>query len=357
LRPEPALLGAALLLSSCGGGAVARAPSSPQRAEKVDMPTDKADRATDLVALLGAPPDLLVRLHPPALQRDPVYGPLLRRAGEMASAYAGPMNLGTTALAVIERTDEVVVAQRARDVRELGKDAVILLRGVPADIDPLQVVDTAGHPIWKAVAGDTRTTSRELAPVQPAEAALFVTPGLSWIIASGDSVARVRAEVVAGGAGRVKGVEGVGTELPGDGSDTALASISMPGDVIPQLRQGALAPVGAGLTNIKLDLGPGALGILIARLAYVDAASAASAEGTVLAVTLAFRHRLEEDIKADGHAPQATAQARAARPGASLEWLGAAKVDREGATVIVRAPIPKPWLEALAKAEVTVPPP
>jgi hypothetical protein len=46
---------------------------------------------------------------------------------------------------------------------------------------------------------------------------------------------------------------------------------------------------------------------------------------------------------------------RAQRPAANLEWLGAAKVDRVDANVIVRAPIPRPWLEALAKAELTAP--
>ncbi len=299
-----------------------------------------------LDALLGGAAELRVTIHPPALARDAVYGPLVRRASELAAAYGGPTNLGTTALAVLQRTDEVVVAERNR-----GKDAIIVLRGVPADIDPLQVVDAGGHAIWKVVQGDTRSGSRELSPVQPSDAALFVTSGLVWIVASGEAIRLVRAAVVgepSGAAARA---------IVGD--ETALLAMTLPGDALPQLRQGALAPVGAGLRRVQLELTPGSRGLILGTLTYGDPGSAASAEGVVLAVTLAFRHRLEEDVQAmaDGGAktPAKKGGERLGRPGGNLEWLGAAKVEREGSVVVLRAPIPRPWLELLAHPDLPAP--
>jgi hypothetical protein len=125
--------------------------------------------------------------------------------------------------------------------------------------------------------------------------------------------------------------------------------LRLPGDALPGLERGGLAPIGTGLVRIEAQLMPGASGLVVTRLEYVDAQRAAAAEGTVLSVTLAFRHRLEEAVESKA-APRD-------RPSKGLEWLGAAKVDRDGKTVIVRAPIPKPWLAALSQAATDVPAP
>jgi hypothetical protein len=305
----------------------------------------------ELQSLLSRPADLVLTLHPRALARDPVYGPLLRRASELASAYAGPTNLGTTALAVLARTDDLVVAENDR-----GKEAAVVLRGVPADVDPTDVVDASGHAVWRPVRGDVRTTLRELDPVDASDAELFVAPGRLWIVAGGPAIARARAALV----GESRPREFIG------GDDTSLVALSFPGDALPQLHQGALAAVGAGLVRVKVELSPGAAGLIVATLTYVDAAAAARAEGTVLAVTLAFRHRLEEAVEeaerggGGDHGGRAGAEApprQKERPLGSLEWLGAAKVERVGTTVVVRAPIPRPWLQELARADVPAPAP
>jgi hypothetical protein len=332
-----ALAEIALLVGCAGHPVTARSASKSAGDTKAETPPQP------LQILLSHPPDLVLTLHPPALLRDNVYGPLVRRASELAAAYAGPTNLGTTALAVLERTDEVVVAENER-----GKEAVVVLRGVPADLDPLQVVDMSGRPIWRSVAGDVRTVTKELSPSEPSDAALFIAPGLVWVIASGPAIPRTRAALM--------GDVGHGAFA---GDDTVLASLSLPGDALPQLHRGALANVGAGLLHLKVELTSGAAGLVLGTLAYADAVTAASAEGTVLAVTLAFRHRLEEGVQAaegpKGEQISVEEARRAQRPAANLEWLGAAKVDRVDANVIVRAPIPRPWLEALAKAELTAP--
>jgi hypothetical protein len=225
-----------------------------------------------------------------------------------------------------------------------------VLRGVPADLDPLAVVDTSGRPLWHVNSGDVHAVTKELAPTEPTDAALFVAPGLVWVIASGSAIARTRAALTTDvGRGAFAGDE------------TTLASLSLPGDALPQLRHGALANIGAGLTHVKVELTPGTAGLVVGTLAYIDPTRAASAEGTVLAVTLAFRHRLEEAVQAPDAkkgamgAPLDDAH-REPRPAANLEWLGAAKVDRDGENVLVRAPIPRPWLEALSKADLSAPP-
>jgi hypothetical protein len=322
-------------LSSAGCASRATHANAASRAAQVADPA-----APTLESLLTRRPDLVLTVHPPALSRDAVYGPLLRRASELATAYAGPTNLGTTALAVLERTEEVVVAENDR-----GKEAVVVLRGVPASVDPLEIVDTAGHAVWRPIHGDVRTQSRELEPVEAADVALFIAPGLVWVIASGPAVARARAALL-GGAGLGK------ASLAGD--ETPLISLSLPGNALPQLRQGALAPVGAGLQRIQIDLTPGREGVIVSKLTYPDANAAASAEETVTAVTLAFRHRLEESVRANDD-QRSKERAKSPRTLGSLDWLGAAKVDRMDAVIVVRAPIPRPWLNALAKADVAVP--
>ena len=289
--------------------------------------------------MLSHPPDLVLTIHPPALSRDRVYGPLLRRASELASAYTGPTNLGTTALAAVERTEEVVVADN-----DHGAEAVVLLRGVPADLEPLQIVDTSGRALWRVVPGDVHAGGREFEPIDPSPAALFVVPGRVWVIASGAAVARARA--------LLSDVTAEGSEPP----ETALASLSLPAAALPQLRRGALASVGAGLLHVNIELMAGSAGLIVGRLAYIDSAAAATAEETLLAVTLAFRHKLEEGILAAEAATPEHGTGADKRAG-GLEWLGAAKVERTGDLVVVRAPIPRRWLETLAKAELPEPAP
>src|SRR5208283_2275027 len=127
------------LASGCGAGGTGHVEKPVAKAQPTPIRVEEPPIA--LASLFSHAPDLVLTVHPPALARDSVYGPLVRRASELASAYAGPTNLGTTALAVFERTDEIVVAECDR-----GKEAVVALRGVPASIDPLDLVDTSGRP-------------------------------------------------------------------------------------------------------------------------------------------------------------------------------------------------------------------
>jgi len=337
-----ALMGATLSCRTTTPAAAAPAPATDSPPPLPSLgPAPLSDRTpATLASLLSRPPDLVLTLRPQALARDRVYGPLLRRAGEMAAAYAGPTTLGTTTLGVLEQTDEVVVAEN-----DHGREAVVVLRGVPASVDPTQVVDTNGRPLWQAVQGDVRTTLHELAPADPADAsqvALFVAPGLVWVIAAGPAIAATRAALV-----RPRGAEGL------RGHETVLLALGMRGESLvaqePRLRQGALAPIGTGLTRVDLELTPGSSGLVLGHLTYATPDVAIAAEVTAEEITRAFHDRLERAAHAaasDAGAPPP--------PRSSLDWLGAASVSESGGVVTVRVPIPRRWLDAISKADLTL---
>jgi hypothetical protein len=277
--------------------------------------------------LLGQLADVEVTLKPSAIVRDKVYGPLLRRASALATAYVGPPTLGTTAMAALERTDRVDAA-----VSDAG-DAVVILRGVPADLDVTQIVDEKGRPIWRPVQGDVRQSVIEYEPAEPSDAALFVLPARTWLVASG--TARVRArERLALAAG---GVAFDPTEAP-------LGVLSIRGASLlrreGRLRAGPISPLGSSLLRAAFELTSGAEGVVVARLEYSDASAASGAELTARDIVAAFRHRLEEAQKGT---------LKGAPP--PLAWLGAAGVDRGDKVVTIRAPIPRSWLEAVAHAD------
>jgi hypothetical protein len=280
--------------------------------------------------LLAHPADVKVTLHPPAVAQDRVYGALLRRASALAAGYAGPPTLGTTALLVLERTDEVDAA-----VNDAG-EAVVILRGVPGDLDVSQVVDESGHAIWRPLVGDVRHSFVEYEPASDADVTLFVIPGRVWVIAAGAARMRTR-EVLVQGAGVVSFAEG----------DAGLAVLVIRGSSLVsrdvRLRTGGLAPLGHLLSRASFELTAGAQGVLVARLEYPDDIAASGAEQTAHDVVSAFRRMLEEGTKGGG------AKARAEPP--PLSWLAAAGVDRAGSVVTVRAPIPRRWLDAIAQAD------
>jgi hypothetical protein len=245
-----------------------------------------------------------------------------------------PRSLGTTALLALERTEEVDVL-----THESG-EAVVLLRGVPADLDVMEVVDEEGHPVWKSAVGDVRQSFVEYEPVNGSDASLFVLPQRTWIVAAGPARARAREALVE--APRVL----VSSAIAQGEAEGALANLSILGSSLVRkeapLRTGALAALGHSLIRASFELKPGAEGVIVARFDYADGLAAAGAEQTVRDVVGAFRRKLEEAQKGG--------------PGervAPLSWLAAAGVERTDARVSVRAPIPKPWLDAIAEADLS----
>jgi hypothetical protein len=322
---------AAVALWMAGLLAALATACAPSRSTSKNLASAPSVRKLCVDDLLAHPADVKVTLHPPAVVRDRVYGALLRRASSLAAAYAGPRTLGTTALAALERTDEVDAA-----VNDAG-ETIVILRGVPGDLDVLHVVDEAGRPVWRPIVGDLRHTFAEYAPVTEADATLFVLPGRVWVVASGDARMHTREVLIDGPATFAEG-------------DPGLAVIAIRGSALlrrdPRLRSGPLSPLGRSLLRASFELTPGAQGVLVARLDYNEDLAASGAEKTARDIVSAFRRMLQEGE---------TVGAKTHREPPPLSWLAAAGVERAGMEVTVRAPIPRVWLDAIARADVTEP--
>ena len=279
------------------------------------------DRSPRLEDAFDREPALLVVIRPQRLTRDPLYGPLLRRASQLASARVAVAEaVGTTALAALERTEEVIVGAYDADAR----DAVIALRGVPADVEAPRVLDTNGKPLW-AHANDLPGGVEEFAPADPsANAVLFVLPRRAWVVAVGGAVARSRAafgEVTPRTLSSFRAVE-----------DAPLIVARLRGAALlrarPALADGPLAPLvrDLDLASASLEPGPeGAVGEVVARLEYGDLPFAERAEACASDVLAAFTRKYE----------------------AEAPWLHAVKVTRIERAVLVRGRIPRAWTDGL----------
>ena len=287
----------------------------------------RSDRAPRLEDAFDGAPDLLVVVRPARIVRDPLYGPLVRRVGALASARAGVGGaVGTTALAALERTDEVLLGVYDREAR----DAVIALRGVPADVEAARLLDTSGAPLWIHFR-DFPTGVEELVPHDGSpEAALFVLPRRGWLVAVGQGVGRA---VRAYG----EGLRGEGVSLAV--SDAPLALARLRGEALvharPALAEGPLMDLVRDLDAITVSLEPGPegevgeVGEVAARLVYGDVPFAARAERCANDVLGAFTRKYD----------------------ASAPWLRAVKVGREERTVVVKGRIPRAWVDGFVHVE------
>lgn len=287
------------------------------------VPAPRVERGPRLEDALGEEPPFLFVLRPATLARDPLYGPLLRRVSQLAAARAALADaVGSTMLAILERTDEVAVAVYDRR----AADALVLLRGVPADADATRIVDTAGKPLWVHRAGIPGRVE-ELAPADAAaDAELFVLPRRAWAIAVGAAVPRARVSYA-----RDTARSGAAVSL--DIDDGVLASARVRGDVLARGRaDGPLAPVFQALdvATVSLEPGPqGAVGEVVLRLVYGAPAFATRAEPSVADVVAAYTREL----------------------GARAPWLHAVKVSREERAVVVKGRIPRAWADGLLHVE------
>jgi hypothetical protein len=287
------------------------------------VPVPRTDRGPRLEDALGDEPPFLFVVRPAMLVRDPLYGPLLRRVSQLAAARAALADVvGSTMLAILERTDEVAVAVYDRE----AGDALVLLRGVPADADALRIVDTAGNRLW-TLRAEIPGRVEELAPADAAvDAELFVLPRRAWAIAVGAAVPRARVSYA-----RDAARSGAAVSL--DTDDGVLATARVRGDVLARGRSdGPLAPVFQALdvATVSLEPGPqGAVGEVVLRLVYGAPAFATRAEPSVADVVAAYTREL----------------------GARAPWLHAVTVSRDDRAVVVKGRIPRAWTEGLLHVE------
>jgi hypothetical protein len=267
-------------------------------------------------------PELLVVVRPQALRKDKVYGPLMRRAMEVARERSRVV-ASTRALDAMEDAEEVIVGVRP-DTPDHPGELVLVERGVRSDVDPGKLVDAEGRALWApGPGGRVRELVRERDEHGATIAAsLFELPGRTWVVVSGDARARAR-EAFAHPFDR-----------PAlDLDPNALAIVRIDGTSlvarVPALKDlGRLGAVGRRLGSVTLTLPPGGEGAVRAALTYQDEDAAAFAEVT-----------LREAI-------DALARAKPER----LAWLGSARVERPDKRVILTAPLPPHLVDALLHA-------
>ncbi len=303
--PGPRAVAAGLGLALALAGTACAPGKPPETKPAFDTTKPHWQDAFDRV------PDILVLAHPRAMARDPVYGALLKSLSRMISARA-PQTAGARAAEVLESCDEVIFALRQRG----ASDALVVLRGVRADIDPRKLTDPNGRAMWS---DGPRGTVTELTRAAASDASLFVLPERTWVFATGDARARAR-EAFAHPFDRPPPLR----------DDASLFVIRLDGPSlvqgVPRLRtHGApLEPLGRRLQSISLALRPGKEGLL-ATFSYSEEDAAAFAEVLLRQVTEALEHEGTEKTK----------------------WLGQTKVDRQNYTVVARVSLPPRLVEDL----------
>jgi hypothetical protein len=284
--------------------------------------------------VLNPLPEALFVVRPRALRRDAVYGPLFGRAIQLARQHSKVVAAAST-LETIEDADEVLVG--VPDIRTV--DFVVVVRGVPADVDPASLVDERGRPLWMSASPGP---VRELARVRPAErsdqtdmvpqdddtvdASLFELPGRTWVIATGKACAAAR-----------RNLSRATAPSPDDSNDLdpqGVAILRLAGPALVQrvrgLRPpGLLSAIGHELATITVVLSPGSDALLRATFSYNSEQAVLPAETT-----------LRQAISALSDAKPQT-----------FAWLRASTTRTSRCCVLVATPLPAPLLDALVASD------
>jgi hypothetical protein len=313
-------LGAASL-AGCGGAEPAAKAPQPRGPEWQDV----FDRT----------PELYLVLRPQKMKRDPVYGAFFKALLRVAEART-EMG-GVTTLQAADGADEVIVGV-TRHAERRGDDVALVLRGVPAELDPEKMTDPTGRPLFHL--RDARAKVHELESLDRKTgetSSLFVLPDRTWVVTLGAARDRAR-EAFAAPFGRPA------PEVDPD----ALAAVRLDAATFLSRfeRSEALGVIVKKLRSATLALRPGKEGLAV-DLQYVDEDAAAWAEMQT--------KRLVDDVAraAAARPPEAEPdqrRGRSRRGAVTLELLKAAKVSRVNHTVTIRMDVPKRLLEALPNA-------
>jgi hypothetical protein len=306
-----AILVCACLLTACGDEP---APRSPATTKVASLSPSWAD-------VFDGVPDLYAVVRPRALKRDSLYGALWKSM--MSAAEARGVMQGATMVEAVDGAEEIIVGLGA------GVDGALVLRGVPASLDPARIRDAKGRPIFRPRSDRTRVAEYELIDEgRPnananreggAEGSLFVLPDRTWVGALGE--ARRRARQAYGGPGG-------GLHRPSPTVDAeALATVRVAGALAHALDRSPLfGPLGRRLVSATFSVMPGKAGLIVA-LAYEDGGAAAQGEQSAKDVAAAL---IERDRR--------------------WVFLKDATIRYEGTTVTLRVALPPRLLEELPKA-------
>jgi hypothetical protein len=288
----------AATLAACG---------SPSR---IPVEAARRDDAPGWQNVFERVPDILLMFRPRALQRDDVYGPLLKSALRVAQAR-GWMR-GSSMLQAVEGCDEILVGLTRG---ALGVDAVVVFRGVPANLDVATMADAEGRTLFRR--RDVPASVPEYEWLGEADVgSVFVFGDRVWVGALGAARERAREAFERPTHGRWRGFD-----------RDALAVVRVDPRVVTQTPRAATSrlfgPLLHGLAAFTMTLRPGKAG-LEATFTYTTSSASAAAEEQARAVVR------------DG--------------GLALEWLQSASIVRDDATLVVRLTLPQRLLDELPKA-------
>lgn len=300
-RARLVVLAAALVFGTPACGESAPPPAAPKK-----EPTAQWQDVFDVT------PDIYAVVRPQAIKRDTVYGNFWKTLVRVAQARR--IINGASTLEAAEGSEEIILGVNA------GLDAAIVLRGVPANLDPQKVTDERGQPLFRLVDDKGKVPEYQLVDrARNAEpAAVFILPDRTWVGAFGDARQRARTAFATP----------FGRPAPKVDAD-ALAVVRFGQSFVQQPRY-VKSPVWSAFTrhlsSVTLTLKPNKGGAVIS-LQYDDQESTAYAEMQAKQMVA----ELAKDEKRFG-------------------WLKDAKVAYEGNTVHVRMPVPPRLLEELPAA-------
>jgi len=253
-------------------------------------------------------PDIYASVRVQALKRDVVYGALWQAL--LRAAQARGFARGATMVEAVEGAEEIIVGLNR------GADAALILRGVPASLDPGAISDADGRPLFHPASDRAKVPEYELYDRASAEGSFFVLPDRTWVGALGEARARARQVFVTP----------LNRPAPAP-FDDALVAVRFGGPIAHALdRHPDFGALTKKLVSARFMLKP-AKGGLVVALDYPDAATTALGEAEAKRLVV----ELSKDDKRFG-------------------WLKPATVAHEEKTVFVRVAIPSRLLEELPNA-------
>ncbi len=278
------------LLAACGG--------------KTEAPVKK-ETGPDWGDVWSGLPEVYVVVRPQTLRNDKVYGAFWRTL--LRAAQARGFARGATMTEALEGAQEVIVG--------LNKgEAAVVLRGVPAQLDPAKMQSDDGKQLFH-LQSDPRNRVLEYTPNDPrlSDGSLFVLPDRTWVGALGP--ARDRGRAVFASPEHRPHI---------DVSKSALAVGRISGGFIRLFeKHPRFGPLTKKLDAVTFELDPNG-GTASFGLTYGE--SAATAYGEMQA------KRIVADLAGSDK---------------NREWLKNAKIAYEGDTVFVRFALPPQLLNDL----------
>ena len=280
-------------------------------------------------------PELFAIIRPQAMKRDAVYGALFKSVLRVAQAESEMT--GVTALEAAEGSEEILIGIRPSDIDAAAEqDAAIVLRHVPANLDPEKMLDPSGRPLFRLVA--ERANVQELLAQRGVQnASIFVLADRTWVIAIGRARDRARLAFVSPLGRPVPKID------PG-----ALAALRLDASTFrrsPRLTESAaFGPLVRHLNSMSIALSPGKGGV-VATLAYRDEDASALAE--LHAKRLVRELAQSEAVRGEA---QPSEKGKSNAPG-RWAWLKDTPITRESNVVRMRIAVPLRLLEELPNAK------